>query len=135
MNAKTANGGWYVVTGGAGFVGARVVRALNEAGCDNVLVVDSFSRRPHKLAGVTGLRVADFLDYFELDGLDVDALDRRLPALEAIIHVGAWTDVLETDVTQVLRNNFEHARRWIELGQLRGVSVVYSSTSALYGRT
>jgi ADP-L-glycero-D-manno-heptose 6-epimerase len=43
--------------------------------------------------------------------------------------------VLETDVTKMLRYNFEHARRWLELGQLRGVPVIYASTSALYGNS
>src|SRR5262249_52034945 len=69
------------------------------------------------------------------DGLDVDTLDRRLPPLDVIFHVGAWTDVLETDVTKMLRYNFEHGRRWLELGQVRGIPVIYASTSALYGRS
>jgi ADP-L-glycero-D-manno-heptose 6-epimerase len=124
---------WCLVTGGAGFVGARVVRALNAAGTDRVVLVDSFSRRPEKLARMAELRVADFLDYFTVDGLSVDDLDRRLPPLESIFHVGAWTDVLETDVTKMVRYNFEHSRKWLELGQLRGVPVIYASTSALYG--
>ena len=126
---------WCVVTGGAGFVGSRVVRALNDAGRDRILVVDSFSRRPEKLAGISGLPFADFLDYFSLDDVDADGLDRRLPPLDVIFHIGAWSDVLETDVTRMLRYNFEHARKWVELGQLRGVPVMYASTSALYGKT
>ena len=94
---------WCLVTGGAGFVGSRVIRALNAAGADRIVVVDSFSRRPEKLAGLADLRFADFLDYFAVDGLDLDALDRRLPPLDVIFHVGAWTDVLETDVTKMLQ--------------------------------
>jgi ADP-L-glycero-D-manno-heptose 6-epimerase len=124
---------WCVVTGGAGFVGSRLIRALNDRGCDRILMVDSFTRRPQKLAGISGLRFADFLDYFAADELDVERLDHRLPPLDVIFHVGAWSDVLETDVTKMLRYNFEHARKWLELGQLRGVPVVYASTSALYG--
>src|SRR5262249_53257983 len=125
---------WCVVTGGAGFVGSRIIRALNELGCDRILVVDSFSRRPDKLPGLSGLHFADFLDYFALAGLHASDLDRRLPPLDVIFHVGAWADVLETDVTRMLRYNFEHSRRWLELGQLRAVPVLYASTSALYGK-
>jgi ADP-L-glycero-D-manno-heptose 6-epimerase len=129
------NGRWCLVTGGAGFVGSRLIRALNDAGLDRVVVVDSFSRRPEKLAEIADLRFADFLDYFSVDALDLDSLDRRLPPLDAIFHIGAWTDVLETNVTKMLHYNFEHARKWLELGQLRAVPVIYASTSALYGRS
>ena len=129
------NEGWCLVTGGAGFVGSRLIRALNSAGCDRIVLADSFSRRPDKCASTADLRFADFLDYFALDAVDVDALDRRLPELEVIFHVGAWTDVLEADVTKMLHYNFEHSRKWLELGQRRGVPVIYASTSALYGRS
>ncbi len=127
------NGRWCLVTGGAGFVGSRLIRALNSGGCDRIVLADSFSRRPEKCGGTSDLRFADFLDYFSVDALDLEGLDRRLPALDVIFHVGAWTDVLETDVTKMLRYNFEHARKWVELGQRRGVPVIYASTSALYG--
>src|SRR5262245_3152036 len=126
---------WCVVTGGAGFVGSRLVRALNDGGQDRIVLVDSFARRPQKLDGISSLRVADFLDYFDVDALGVEALDRRLPPLDVIFHIGAWTDVLETDVTRMLRYNFEHSRKWLELGQRRGVPVIYASTSALYGES
>src|SRR2546425_325674 len=129
------NDRWCLVTGGAGFIGSRLIRALNGAGWDRIVLVDSFSRRPEKLAGTADLRFADFLDYFSIDTLDIESLDRRLPPLDVIFHVGAWTDVLEIDVTRMLRYNFEHARKWLELGQLRGAPVIYASTSALYGLT
>jgi ADP-L-glycero-D-manno-heptose 6-epimerase len=131
----TINSRWCVVTGGAGFVGSRLIQALNTAGYERILLVDSYTRRPGKLGVASNVQYADFLDYLTLDALDLDALDRRLPALDAIFHLGAWTDVLETDVTKMLRYNFEHSRKWLEVGQLRGVPTIYASTSALYGRS
>jgi len=130
MNAR-----WCAVTGGAGFVGSRLIRALNAEGYDRIVLVDSFARRPAKASILSHLRVADFLDYLSVDSLDVAQLDGRLPPLDVIFHVGAWTDVLEADITKMLRFNFDHARKWLELGQLRGVPVVYASTSALYGKS
>jgi len=132
---EVTTGRWCLVTGGAGFVGSRLIRALNTSGRNHIVLVDSFSRRPEKLATLNQLRVADFIDYFTLDALGVEELDRRLPPLDVIFHVGAWTDVLETDVTSMLRYNFEHSRKWLELGQLRGIPVLYASTSALYGNS
>jgi ADP-L-glycero-D-manno-heptose 6-epimerase len=126
---------WCVVTGGAGFIGARLIRALNDLGYEHILLVDSFRRRPEKLAGASELRVADFLDYFDISSLDAATLDARLPALAAIFHVGAWSDVLERNVTKMLRYNFEHSRKWVELGQRRAVPVMYASSSALYGNS
>jgi|RhiMetdeSRZDD1v2_1073273.scaffolds.fasta_scaffold3016992_2 nucleoside-diphosphate-sugar epimerase len=38
------NGRWFVVTGVAGFVGSRLIRALNERGADPIVLVDSFSK-------------------------------------------------------------------------------------------
>ena len=135
LGVGQVNGRWCLVTGGAGFVGSRLIRALNAAGRYNVVLVDSFARRPEKLGTLSQLRVADFVDYFTIDWLTVEDLDRRLPSLDVIFHVGAWTDVLETDVTSMLRYNFEHSRKWLELGQLRGIPVLYASTSALYGNS
>jgi ADP-L-glycero-D-manno-heptose 6-epimerase len=135
LSREVTTNRWCLVTGGAGFVGSHLIRALNTSGRNHIVLVDSFSRRPEKLATLNQLRVADFIDYFTLDTLGVEELDRRLPPLDVVFHLGAWTDVLETDVTTMLRYNFEHSRKWLELGQLRGIPVVYASTSALYGNT
>jgi nucleoside-diphosphate-sugar epimerase len=56
------NGCWCLVTGGAGLIASRMIPALNASGRDNVVLVDSFARRPEKLATSSQLHVADFVD-------------------------------------------------------------------------
>ncbi|MEM9056947.1 MAG: NAD-dependent epimerase/dehydratase family protein, partial [Pseudomonadota bacterium] len=51
----------FIVTGGAGFIGSNVVRALNDAGADDVLVVDDLTDG-HKFRNLTDCRIADYLD-------------------------------------------------------------------------
>ena len=50
-----------VVTGGAGFIGSNLVRALNERGESDILLVDNLvnGRKMHNLSD---LEIADYLD-------------------------------------------------------------------------
>jgi len=50
-----------IVTGGAGFIGSNLVRALNERGRDDVLVVDDLSDGT-KFRNLSDLEIADYLD-------------------------------------------------------------------------
>ena len=49
-----------VVTGGAGFIGSAVVARLNQAGCNNIIIVDSL-RDTSNWQNLVGLRYEDFL--------------------------------------------------------------------------
>ena len=96
---------WCLVTGGAGFVGSRVIRALNDAGCDRILLVDSFSRRPEKLDGISGLRFADFRDYFQFytraEGVLAWVAERTARPLEKM--VGYWTELAKSSCPAAAR--------------------------------
>ena len=50
-----------VVTGAAGFVGANVVKALNDRGEDEILAVDNLTRGD-KFRNLVDCRIADYLD-------------------------------------------------------------------------
>lgn len=51
----------YVVTGGAGFIGANLVKALNDRGIDDIVVVDNLEWA-EKFKNLVDCEIADFLD-------------------------------------------------------------------------
>lgn len=72
----------YVVTGGSGFLGSNLVRALAERG-DRVLVLDNnFRGSAERLASV-----ADAIEFREVDIRDYDAVRRNIDAGDVVVHM------------------------------------------------
>ena len=124
-----------VVTGGAGFIGSNLVKALNERGRTDVLVVDDL------LDGTKFVNLADCTlgDYLDKDDFRerVETVLRgepsRLPPIEAIFHEGACSDTTEWDGRFMLDNNFEYSKVLLHFCQLQGIPFLYASSAATYG--
>ena len=54
-----------IVTGGAGFIGSNLVRALNRIGEEDILIVDNLSS-PEKEQNISDLKFVDYLDKEEI---------------------------------------------------------------------
>ena len=120
-----------IVTGGAGFIGANLVRALNAAGETDILVVDNLAHHSDKFTNLSDLRIADFEDKARFR----EALERgRLPPrVRAVLHQGACSDTLERDGRYMLDNNFTTSKLLLEACQGAGVPLLYASSAAVYG--
>jgi UDP-glucose 4-epimerase len=118
-----------LVTGGAGFIGSNLVRALLERG-DEVRVLDNFS---------TGNRV-------NLDGLDVEVVEGELRSyervhnairgVETVFHLGALGSVPRSvqDPLTSSAVNIEGTLNVLLAARDEGIRrVVYSSSSSVYG--
>src|SRR5881628_2455367 len=118
-----------LVTGGAGFIGSNLVRALLERG-DDVRVLDNFS---------TGNRA-------NLDGLDVDIVEGELRSYErvhnavrgteVVYHLGALGSVPRSvqDPLTSSAVNVEGTLNVLLAARDEGVRrVVYASSSSIYG--
>ena len=116
-----------LVTGAAGFIGARFVEDLNRRGEPVVSVDDPdlFARRPEHAE-------LDFGRIVATEDLG-DWLDKDQPALHGIVHLGACTDTTELDEDFLRRVNLEYTQRlWNWCGGT-AVPLVYASSAATYG--
>ncbi|MFI0473075.1 ADP-glyceromanno-heptose 6-epimerase [Halomonas sp. HMF6819] len=124
-----------VVTGGAGFIGANIVKALNARGRTDIVVVDDLS---------DGTKFVNLVDCTLFDYRDKDAFlmevqaslrgePNDLPAIEAIFHEGACSDTTEWDGQYMMENNFEYSKVLLEYCEQHGIAFLYASSAATYG--
>jgi ADP-L-glycero-D-manno-heptose 6-epimerase len=118
-----------LVTGGAGFIGSALVWALNQRGCERVVISDRLGAT-EKWRNLVPLR---FEDYVEADDL-LQALERgALGRFDIVLHLGACSSTTETDAAYLVRNNFEYTRELATWATSTGVRFIYASSAATYG--
>ena len=120
----------WLVTGGAGYIGAHVTRAMHEAG-ESVVVLDDLStgdarRLPPQVPLVTGT----VLDQALLEST------MREHRVTGVVHVAAKKQVPESVARPLYyyRENVDGLRTLLEAMVARGVDrLVFSSSAAVYG--
>jgi ADP-L-glycero-D-manno-heptose 6-epimerase len=120
----------HVVTGAAGFIGSRLVAALNRAGITEILAVDNLANGA-KAKNLAGVEIEDYLDKREfLSQLETGRLDG---GIEAVLHQGACSDTMETDGRYVMENNYAYSKALFDWCQDEEVPFIYASSAAVYG--
>ena len=119
-----------VVTGGAGFIGSNLLRALNARGEDRLLVVDDMTDGT-KFANLVDCRIADYEDRDDFRRL---LRDGGLPeGTRAVLHNGACSTTTEWDGRYMLDQNFACSKEILHACLERGVPFIYASSAAVYG--
>jgi len=121
---------YYVVTGAAGFIGANLVKALNERGITDIIAVDNLTKAD-KFRNLTDCEIADYLDKTEfLNLIENGQFDG---AVEAILHEGACSDTMETDGRYMMANNYRYSLALLDFCQSEAVPFLYASSASVYG--
>jgi ADP-L-glycero-D-manno-heptose 6-epimerase len=119
-----------IVTGAAGFIGANLVKALNERGETRILAVDNLSRA-EKFNNLVDCEITDYLDKDQfLRLVREDSLDGEI---EAVLHQGACSDTMETDGRYMMENNYRYSVTLLEYCQERDIPFLYASSASVYG--
>ncbi|AJC17950.1 ADP-glyceromanno-heptose 6-epimerase [Pandoraea sputorum] len=118
-----------IVTGAAGFIGANIVKALNERGETDIVAVDNLTRAD-KFRNLVDCEISDYLDKTDF----VARFQRReFGRVRAIFHEGACSDTMESDGRYMMENNFRYTRALFEACQAQTVPFLYASSAATYG--
>lgn len=119
----------FIVTGGAGLIGANIVAALNRRGETDILVVDHLNH-PDKDAN---LRRLQFRDYLDKDAFRALVRAGKLAAPTTLFHLGACSSTTEAREEYLEDNNTGCTRELCEWSLEHGTRFVYASSAATYG--
>lgn len=116
-----------IVTGGAGFIGSCIVRTLNDAGINDIIIVDNIAETDKWM----NIRNKKYIKYVHKSRFLTE-----LPTyenVEAIIHMGAQSATTERNFDYLWENNFEYTKALWNYCAEKQISFIYASSAATYG--
>lgn len=117
-----------IITGAEGFIGSCLVAALNQAGYNDLVLVDDFGMpvREDNLAGKNFTAKVNRKDF-------ATWIDENHRLIQFIFHIGARTDTTETNVAILNELNLDYTKMLWQKCVAYGLPLVYASSAATYG--
>ena len=118
-----------VLTGGAGFIGSNLIAALNAAGREDILVVDSL-RDGEKWKNLVG---RSFIDIVSKEDFREQMITGDVDDVDTVLHFGACSTTTERDADYLLDNNTRYSQDIAEFAFEHKARFIYASSAATYG--
>jgi len=119
-----------LVTGAAGFIGSVIVKELNDAGNEDIILCDHFESGD-KWKNLRGLKYESFVQVEDL--FSHPMWKKPAGAIKAIYHMGACSDTTQLDMDYLYKNNTEFTNKLLTLAATKNIPIVYASSAATYG--
>lgn len=116
-----------IVTGGAGFIGSCVVRTLNNAGIEDIVIVDNVNTTDKWL----NMRDKKYIKYVHKSEFLQELSSYK--GVSAIIHMGAQSSTVENDFDYLWKNNYEYSKALWKYCAEKQIQFIYASSAATYG--
>ena len=125
-----------LITGGAGYIGSHVLKALLEKNSDKITVIDNFYSGSR--GALVALESVGKFEFIKCDLANTDLLEEIFSThkFDAIIHFAAYIEVFESmqNPLKYYLNNTANTANLINLALKFGVKkFIFSSTAATYG--
>lgn len=118
-----------IITGGAGFIGSRLVKYFNEQGKTDIIVVDHL-KNGKKMHNLSGLDIFDYADRQHF----IENLD-NYNNVEGIYHLGACSVTTEWDGVYMMDNNYNYSKTLLHYCTKQDIPFYYASSAAVYGNS
>lgn len=120
----------YIVTGGAGFIGSNIIRALNDRGISNILLVDDLTDGK-KCLNLSDLNIIDYMDMYDfLEKVTQNTLNIDVTA---VFHEGACSATTEWNGKYVMDVNYTYSKTLLHYCLNKNIPFSYASSASVYG--
>lgn len=118
-----------LVTGGAGFIGANIVKKLNESGREDILIVDNLENSKKQI-NLNNLKFIDFVDKRDFIS-NIDSFKDL--NIEILFHQGACSNTMEYNGRYMIDNNYQYSKKLLHFALYKNIRFIYASSAAVYG--
>lgn len=123
----------FIITGGAGFIGSTLVKALLEKGAESILIIDDLSTGNE--SNISSVRNDERIEFINSRIEDVDNLDNLFSSYDFCYHLAAGVGVqyIMENLSDSLLTNILATHKVLESCQTNNIPVLLTSTSEVYG--
>ena len=120
-----------IITGGAGFIGSNIAKALNHRGERDILLVDNLVNGK-KMLNINDLDIADYMNKEEFIARIKNNEDFG-GHVQAIFHEGACSATTEWNGKFIMENNYDYSKSLLHWCDQHNAQYLYASSASVYG--